>query len=41
MDNTTTQGKLNCSLMANAREVFPDPELPAMPIMLVLAHGGV
>jgi len=26
--------------MATESEVFPDPELPAMPMMLVFAQGG-
>jgi len=40
MDRMTTQGKLSEATIARAREVLPDPELPAMPIMLVFAHGG-
>jgi hypothetical protein len=36
----TTQGKLRDATMARASDVFPDPELPATPIMLALPHGG-
>jgi hypothetical protein len=40
MDKMTTHGKLRDATIARANEVFPDPELPAIPIMLVFAHGG-
>lgn len=40
MDSMTTHGRLSCESIACANELFPDPELPAMPMMLVLAHGG-
>jgi hypothetical protein len=41
MDRMTTHGKLKDSVIAKASDVFPDPELPAIPMMLVLAHGGL
>lgn len=41
IDNITTHGRFNDALMANASDVLPDPELPAIPMMLVLAHGGL
>jgi hypothetical protein len=40
MDKSTTHGRLSRSIRAIARDVFPDPELPAIPMMLVFAHGG-
>jgi hypothetical protein len=40
MERMTTHGKLSLAIIAKASEVFPEPELPAMPIMEVLAHGG-
>ena len=40
IDNTTTHGRFKDSVMASARDVFPEPELPATPMMLVFAHGG-
>jgi hypothetical protein len=40
MDIITTQGKLREATMARANDVFPDPELPATPIMLAFPHGG-
>jgi len=36
----TTQGKFKEATISTAREVFPEPELPAIPMILVLAHGG-
>jgi hypothetical protein len=36
----TTQGKFKDLTISIATEVFPEPELPAMPIMLKSAHGG-
>ena len=41
IDNITTQGKFKDAMISKANEVFPDPELPATPIMLVLAQGGL
>ena len=40
IDRITTQGKLRAATIASARDVFPDPELPATPMMLVLDQGG-
>jgi len=40
MDNITTHGKFNEVTISTAKEVLPDPELPAIPMMLVSAHGG-
>ena len=41
IDMMTTQGRLRDATIARASEVLPEPELPAIPIMLVSAHGGV
>jgi hypothetical protein len=41
MDKITTQGKFNADTISTANEVFPDPELPAIPMMLVSAQGGL
>jgi hypothetical protein len=41
IDMITTHGKFSDATMARARDVFPDPELPATPMMLVSAHGGL
>jgi hypothetical protein len=35
-----THGKFNKETILIAKDVLPEPELPAMPIMLVFAHGG-
>ena len=40
IDMITTHGKLSDETIAWAREVLPLPEEPAMPMMLVSAHGG-
>jgi hypothetical protein len=40
IERMTTHGKLRDATIARASDVFPDPELPATPIMLVFAHGG-
>lgn len=40
IDSITTQGKLSEETISRAKDVFPEPELPAIPIMLVSAHGG-
>jgi hypothetical protein len=36
----TTHGKFIFATIAKVKDVFPDPELPAMPIMEVFAQGG-
>lgn len=36
----TTHGKFKDFTISIATDVFPEPELPAMPIMLKSAHGG-
>jgi hypothetical protein len=36
----TTQGKFKDLTISIATEVFPEPELPAIPIILKSAHGG-
>jgi hypothetical protein len=40
MDNIMTHGKFNDCTISIARDVLPDPELPATPMMLMSAHGG-
>ena len=40
IDRMTTHGRLIFLMMARASDVLPEPELPAMPMMLVFAHGG-
>lgn len=40
MDMITTQGRLRDEMIALARDVFPLPDDPATPIMLVFAQGG-
>lgn len=40
IDNTITQGKSRLLTMAIDSDVLPEPELPAMAMMLVLVHGG-
>lgn len=40
MERMTTQGRFNCDTMAWDKVDFPEPELPAMPIMETSAHGG-
>lgn len=40
IDRITTHGRLSCDTMAVASELLPEPELPAIPMILVLAHGG-
>lgn len=37
----TTHGRLRDVIISTAKDVLPLPELPAMPMMLVLAHGGL
>lgn len=40
MDMIVTHGRFKLAMMAMANDVFPDPELPATPMMLALPHGG-
>jgi hypothetical protein len=40
IDKMTTHGKFREATIAIASEVFPEPELPATPIMLAFPHGG-
>ena len=40
MDKMTTHGRFREATMARANDVFPDPELPATPIILAFPHGG-
>lgn len=40
MERITTHGKFKEPTIACANEVLPEPELPAMPMILVSAHGG-
>ena len=40
IDKMITHGKFNDWTISIARDVLPDPELPATPIMLMSAHGG-
>lgn len=40
MTSIATQGMFSDWMIFIATEVFPDPEQPAIPMMLVLAHGG-
>jgi hypothetical protein len=35
-----TQGKSKDCTISTAKDVLPDPELPATPMMLMSAHGG-
>lgn len=40
IDKMTTQGKFKEETIAIAKDVLPEPELPATPIILALPHGG-
>lgn len=40
MERMTTQGRFNLETMAWDNEDFPDPEDPAIPMILTSAHGG-
>jgi hypothetical protein len=40
IDKMTTQGRFKDATIANAKDVFPDPELPATPMILALPQGG-
>lgn len=41
IDKMTTHGRFSVLTMACDKVDFPDPELPAMPMMLKSAHGGL
>jgi len=36
----TTHGRFSEATIANAKDVFPEPELPATPIILAFPQGG-
>jgi len=40
IESMTTHGKFRDATMAMAKDVLPDPELPATPMMLALPQGG-
>lgn len=40
IERITTHGRFSEATIAMARDVFPEPELPATPMMLALPHGG-
>ncbi len=40
MERMTTHGRSRPEITSTARDVLPDPELPAMPMMLTSCHGG-
>jgi hypothetical protein len=40
IERITTHGRFSEATIAIARDVFPEPELPATPMMLALPHGG-
>ena len=40
IERIMTHGKFKEVTMAIAKEVLPEPELPAIPMILVLTHGG-
>jgi len=40
MDKIITHGRFKEATIASARLVLPEPELPAIDMMLVFAHGG-
>ena len=40
MERMTTHGRFKDATIARARDVLPEPELPATPIILALPHGG-
>ncbi len=41
VERITTHGRSREARIASATDVFPDPELPAMPMMLISAQGGL
>lgn len=40
IDKMTTQGRFKEDTISTAKDVLPEPEEPATPMMLVFAHGG-
>jgi hypothetical protein len=40
IERIMTQGRLRDFTISIANDVFPEPELPAIPIMLKSCHGG-
>ena len=40
IDRITTHGRSSEETISTARDVLPEPELPAIPMMLVSVHGG-
>jgi hypothetical protein len=40
IDKMTTQGRFKAETIACDRVDFPDPELPAMPMIVTSAQGG-
>jgi hypothetical protein len=40
IERMTTQGRFNAETIACDNVDFPDPELPAIPIIVTSAHGG-
>jgi hypothetical protein len=40
IERITTHGRSRDDTIFTAKEVFPEPELPAIPTMYVSAHGG-
>ena len=40
IESSTTHGKSSALMISIASDVLPDPELPAMPIKFMSAHGG-
>jgi hypothetical protein len=41
IDIMTTQGRFRLATIANASDVFPEPELPATPIIEASPQGGL
>ena len=39
-DNMITHGKLSCLMISMASDVLPEPLDPAIPMILISAHGG-
>ena len=40
IDMMTTHGRFILATIARASDVFPEPELPATPMILAFPHGG-
>lgn len=40
IESMTTHGKFKEDTISKAKDVLPEPELPATPMMLVSVHGG-